>query len=213
MRNITTVVLIGSLYLSGCSKSDPLKASSNDTRVQFLHSQSGQPLPETPINVQKWTSGSGWGGFYEALGQMVTDRNGSLDFHEQGQFLFQPEEDSLWNPFPSLNPGLPQYHANGADQVCFLFPVTMLSIRFQKAQFMSATILSRPTGGIAQFPDRDLEQTWAVPNPNQETQVHLIKGVENKVKVSFNISDGSARDTLISITPTTGEKIKITLPF
>jgi hypothetical protein len=43
--------------------------------------------------------------------------------------------------------------------------------------------------------------------------VHLIKGVENKVKVSFNISDGSARDTLISITPTTGEKIKITLPF
>ena len=208
------------LILSGCNKKEPQPDPITHYKTRFIHELTGAPLKGARIDIQKLTAfdctGGGWGCGGAHLvywGQLTTDDQGYLEINEKGTFVYQPVEDSLWNPFLYENPTAPQTPQAEVQQDCFLFPTTMLALTSQKGAFLMGQVNIEIPGGIPHFGNINYDFGVLASDSTRETVVHLIKGAENNVSVRITFSDMTTRDTLIRITPKTGDKIKITLPF
>jgi hypothetical protein len=221
MYKIIFTIVITILILPGCSKQGPQPTPTTHYRVRFLNEVTGTPIPLANINLQELKAdacngNSGWGCLgthLEYWGQLVTDANGYIDFRQKGVFYFQPEEDSLWNPFLYENPASPPAPVAEVDETCYLFPITMLGVTTQKGEFQAGTVNVGFQNNLPHFAHNDFDLSGLSTKPGDEALVHLLKGVENQVKLKIYASDGTNRDSLITITPTTGDKIRITLPY
>ena len=218
MLKISFVIALSVLLLAGCSKKEQQADPIPHYKTRFIHETTGQPLKGARVDIQKLTaipcSGWGCGGLQlEYWGQLTTDAQGYLEITEKGTFVYQPAEDSLWNPFLYENPTPPQTPRAEVQQDCFVFPTTMLGLTSQKGAFQVGVVNIEIPGGMPHFANRVYDLGTLAPDSTRETLLHLLKGVENQVTVRISYADVTTRDTTISIIPTTNEKIKITLPF
>jgi hypothetical protein len=212
------LILVIILILSSCKKEQPVPTTHYKTK--FVHALSGTPLNGSLIEIQELVTRTGCAGWGcpivpQYWGQQVTDGNGYIDFRGDGVFLYQPVEDSLWNPLPNQNPAPPPTFEAEVDQTCYLSPVTMLSLSAAKnGQFLTSMVNVDLPGGLPHFASiTNFDSQAFSPSSSQETVVHLLRRVENKVTVKIYFADATTRDTVISITPTTGEKIRMELPY
>ena len=211
-------ILTTILIFTGCSKEGHNANANYHIRTRFIQALTDKPLKASHVNIRKFLSDDcgGWrcaGVDTEYWGQLISDAEGYIDINEKGFYIFQSDEDSLWNPFLMENPLPPQSLLNRLEQTCYMVPICMLYLSVQKGQFQWGNVTIHTTGGMPHFANADLDQRSIPPTTSQETIVRLVKGVETQVKISITNTDGSNRDTLIRITPTTRDKIKITLPF
>jgi len=215
---IATIACI--VILHGCSKTETELLGPYHVKTTFIQGMTGQPLVGTPIWISKVNTDpcSGWGCVGDKSiywGQLLTDAHGMIDIDEteKSTFQFQSDEDSLWNPYPEENPSAPSHSGRHLEQTCFLFPVTMLSVSLEPTFAFAVAVESIPTDGTPHFSRLGFDHSETSFGSATEPTVHLLRGVESLVKFKYYHIDGSNSDTSIKITPMTGEKLHLDLPF
>jgi hypothetical protein len=220
MFKITMAIVASTLLLQGCSKNGAEFGKPYHVKTTFIQGMTGQPLVGTPIWISKVNTDpcSGWGCVGDKSiywGQLLTDAHGMIDIDEteKSTFQFQSDEDSLWNPYPETNPSFQSYSVRHVEQTCYLFPVTMLTVSLDPTFAFGVEVESIPTAGIPHFSWPGFDHSETSFGSATEPTVHLLRGVESLVKFKYYHIDGSTSDTSIKITPMTGEKLHLNLPF
>ena len=215
MRTYSLILTAFTLILTSCSKQD--LTPSNHKSIRFIHALTGLPLKGIPISIQRLTDGgcswtSGCYNNYSPWKKTTTDADGYIHIDTVGTFTFQSELDSLWNPLIVQNPSTIGQESQSRLN-CYLYPVTILELTFPKAQFEWGFLTSIPARGMESFLTKDMELFSFFPNGPQTVRIHLLRRVENQVKILFHYLDYTSKDTLLKITPMDTADMSISLRF